>query len=224
MHNYTAKDFKFIHTVVVEELSSSKFFKKFKLEAVPFIGTLAGALAFCIAKKIDIDNKIEQMRFENIPYRGKFKMVSFERCNNYSGDHILSIEIDRRSTWPGEYYYIHAYPKKNVSNYFIYLDDYFYCYNQGNRNYVKKIPDNLGKKLLKFLEFIYNGKNIKNLNLEDNLELFKISNIVEINKFDDVLLRYLQIYKDWCRLNDKKIYDKKDNLITHREFVKEDHY
>jgi hypothetical protein len=39
-----------------------------------------------------------------------------------------------------------------------------------------------------------------------------------------ILLKYLEIYKDWCRLNDKKIYDKKENFITHREFVKEDHY
>jgi hypothetical protein len=224
MHNYTAKDFKFIHTVVAEELNSSKILKKFKLEVVPYIGTLAGTLTFCIAKKIDIDNKIEQMRFENIPYRGKFKGVSFERCNNYSGDHILSIEIDRRSAWPGEYYYIYAYPNKNASNHFIYLDDYFYRDNQGNRNYVKKIPDNLGTKLLKFFEFIYNGKNIKNLTVEDNLELFKISNIIEIGKFDDVLLKYMQIYKDWCRLNDKEIYDKKDRPIIHKEFVKEDHY
>ena len=76
----------------------------------------------------------------------------------------------------------------------------------------------------KFFEFIYNGKNIKNLTIEDNLELFKISNIIEISKFDDVLLKYMQIYKDWCRLNNKEIYDKKDRPIIHKEFVKEDHY
>ena len=56
MHNYTAKDFKFIHTVVAEELNSSKILKKFKLEVVPYIGTLAGTLTFCIAKKIDSIN------------------------------------------------------------------------------------------------------------------------------------------------------------------------
>ena len=103
-------------------------------------------------------------------------------------------------------------------------DDYFYQDNQDNRNYVKKIPGNLGTKLLNFFEFIYNGKNIKNLTIEDNLELFKISNIIEISKFDDVLLKYMQIYKDWCRLNNKEIYDKKDRPIIHKEFVKEDHY
>jgi hypothetical protein len=224
MHNYTTADFKFIHTVITKELNSSEFLKKFKLEAVPFIGTMAGALTFCIAKKIDIDNKIEQLRFEKNPYCGKFKGVSFQRCNNYSGNHILSIEIDKRSAWPGEYYYIHIYPNNKASNYFIYLDDYFYRSNQSDRNYVKKIPIYLGKKLLKFFEFIYNGKKIKKLTLEDNLELFKICNIIEIEKFDDVLLKYMQIYKDWCRLNGKEIYDKKDRLIIYKQFVKEDHY
>lgn len=224
MFNYTSKDFNFIHTVVTKELNSSKILKKFKLEIVPYIGTLAGALTFCIAKKTDINSEIKQLRLERIPYRGKFKGVSFERCNNYSGNFIFNFQIDRRSAWPGEYYYIHIYQNKKASNNFIYLDDYFYQDNQGNRNYIKKIPDNLGAKLLNFFEFIYTGKNIKNLNLEDNLELFKISNIIEINKFDDVLLKYMQIYKDWCRQNGKEIYDKKDRPITYKEFVKEDHY
>ena len=225
MFNYTAKDFLFIHNEVVPSLNSSKFFKKFKLEAVPFIGTLAGALTFCVAKKIDVDHCIKKDIKAGISYHGKFKGVNFERCNNYLGKYIFQIDIDTESALSWDDYWIHIYPEKNSQNYFIYLDNYFYINNKvGGKFFIKKIPNNLGDRLLNFIEFIYTGKKIRTLTVEDNLELFKISNIFEIRKYDDVLLRYLEIYKDWCRLNDKKIYDKKDNLITHKEFVKEDHY
>ena len=93
MFNYTAKDFLFVHNEVIPSLNSSKFFKKFKLEAVPFIGTLAGALTFCVAKKIDVDHCIKKDIKAGISYHGKFKGVNFERCNNYSGKYIICIDL-----------------------------------------------------------------------------------------------------------------------------------